>query len=772
MRSIERFILSTGAQDDTLIANHNNSGSGWSAFDGFDQLTLDLSAVSAAVIVSYGFADVIGQKGLLATITWNGETFHASYIEALTLIGGSAGDSLTGHNEADVLEGRGGNDTLLGQAGADTLNGGDGGDIMAGGLGNDTYVVDNASDALNENSGEGADTVQSSINWALGANFENLTLLSAASGTGNAGANIITGSAADDTLSGLEGNDTLNGADGADTLVGGLGVDTINGGAGNDVIDWVFGDGNGVIDGGADSDTFNATGNPSSNILRANYNGALLIAAAGNTLASVETVNAAMGGGGDLLEYVAASSAVTVNLATLAASGFASISGIRDVTGGGGGDNLTGDSAINKLDGGDGNDVLAGLDGNDQLKGGAGSDTFFGGLGSDNVDGEAGDDLFFWVWGDGNDVVDGGADVDTVTFAGTAGSNLFKVGHDGAKLTGIMSNPLANVENVIANTGGGGDWLMYMQTAGAISVNLAAGTASGFASISGVSHVLGGTGDDALTGNDVFNKLEGGDGADTLSGGADNDLLKGGAGNDTLNGGLGTDTISGGDGNDAIVWAWGDGPDAMNGGAGNDSATFTGDGAANLLKVVWNGTALTHAMSGSLTGVENVHADGGGGGDWLIYNGAAGASANLTTLTASGFASIANFVHLQGGAGADSLTGDGANNKFIGGDGDDAITGLGGNDTITGGLGNDTFVYAAGAGNDAIADFDANAAGGQDVLDIAGFGITALDFGARVTIFDAGANTIVTIDGSVIITLNGVDGNGDNVITAADFLLA
>jgi len=461
-----------------------------------------------------------------------------------------------------------------------------------------------------------------------------------------------------------------------------------------------------------------------------------------------------------------------VNLGTGAASGFASLSGIRDVTGGGGNDNLTGDGADNKLSGGDGDDALSGAGGVDQLFGGAGADAFYGGLGNDNVKGEAGDDQVFWVWGDGNDVVDGGADNDTVTFTGTAGSNLFKVGWDGAKLTGVMSNPLANVENVVANTGGGGDWLMYMQTVGGISVNLVAGTASGFASISGVSHVLGGTGNDALTGNDAFNKLEGGDGDDALVAGDGADQLKGGAGNDALSGGLGIDTITGGDGDDAILWAWGDGPDAMDGGANTDSATFTGNGVANLFKVGWNGSVLTDVMSGSLASIEQVHADGGGGGDWLIYQGTAGATANLTTLTASGFASIANFANLQGGAGADVLTGDGAANKIIGGDGADTIAGGGANDTLTGGLGNDTFVYAPGAGTDSIADFDADAAGGQDLLDITGFGVTALDFGARVFIFDAGASTIVTIDGSVVITLAGVDGNGDNVITSADFLLS
>ncbi len=337
-----------------------------------------------------------------------------------------------------------------------------------------------------------------------------------------------------------------------------------------------------------------------------------------------------------------------------------------------------------------------------------------------------------------------------------------------------MGNPLLNVEAVNVDTGGGGDWLMYVATSANVTVNFnGALSATGLASILGVSHVQGGSGNDAVTGDDAFNKLMGGDGDDVLSGRAANDVLTGGNGDDTLSGDVGTDTISAGAGDDTILWAWGDGTDSIDGGADTDSATFAGNASSNLIKATWNGSVLTNVLNNALSSVEAVHADGGGGADWLIYAGTtADVTVNLATASASGFASIANFMHVQGGDGDDSLTGDGGVNKIIGGDGEDTIRGGGEDDTLTGGQGEDVFVYAFGDDDDRILDFDADVAGGQDLLDVTSFGITAADFGARVSIIDAGANTIVVIDGSVSILLNGVTGDGDNVITDTDFLLA
>jgi serralysin len=133
-------------------------------------------------------------------------------------IGGSGADTIFGNEVANVLTGNAGDDALNGLAGDDTLIGGIGADSMAGGIGNDGYDVDQSGDSVTEAAGEGTDTVNSSISYALGANLENLTLTgTAANGTGNELANIITGNAS------------------ANVLDGGLGADSMIGGGGNDL---------------------------------------------------------------------------------------------------------------------------------------------------------------------------------------------------------------------------------------------------------------------------------------------------------------------------------------------------------------------------------------------------------------------------------------------------------------------------------------------------------------------------------------------------------
>jgi len=294
----------------------------------------------------------------------NGYTLGLN-IENLTLTGvgnisgngNDVGNVITGNAGNNVLSGNGGNDTLVGNAGNDTLNGGTGADTMTGGIGNDTYVVDNVSDVVIENSGEGVDVVQSTLNtYTLGSEVENLTFTGAGNftGTGNTLANTITGGAGNDGLSGGAGNDLLNGGGGDDTLSGGQGNDTLTGGAGSDTVSCTDETDSMIIDLGTNS-----------------------------------------------VRRGSAVSAVEDTLAT-----------IENATGGSGNDAITGNNAANTLKGGGGIDAILGGGGNDIIIGEGGDDLMNGGAGADN---------FVFDAGFGHDTITGfgdtGTDQDTLDFS-------------------------------------------------------------------------------------------------------------------------------------------------------------------------------------------------------------------------------------------------------------------------------------------------------------------------------------------------------------------
>lgn len=184
-------------------------------------------------------SDVVDETGgggtdlIKSSVTYdlsNG-SFVIGTVENLTLTGSSAING-TGNASDNMLTGNSGNNTLTGNNGNDTLDGGAGNDTLVGGAGNDTYVVDSASDVVTEAASGGTDLVQSSVNWTLGTEVENLTLTgSAATATGNTLANTIVGNDSANTLSGKEANDTLTGGAGADIfgfqVLTSAGVDSI-----------------------------------------------------------------------------------------------------------------------------------------------------------------------------------------------------------------------------------------------------------------------------------------------------------------------------------------------------------------------------------------------------------------------------------------------------------------------------------------------------------------------------------------------------------------
>jgi Ca2+-binding RTX toxin-like protein len=128
------------------------------------------------------------------------------------------------------IEGSGGNDSIVGSSAANILIGGDGDDVlngaggadrMEGGQGNDVFKVDNAGDLVVELAFGGADTVATTISYALTANVENLQ-------AANIGGNdplSLTGNALNNYIWGTQGNNVLNGAGGADFMLGYAGDD-------------------------------------------------------------------------------------------------------------------------------------------------------------------------------------------------------------------------------------------------------------------------------------------------------------------------------------------------------------------------------------------------------------------------------------------------------------------------------------------------------------------------------------------------------------------
>ena len=208
------------------------------------------------------------------------------------LYGGPGNDSLDGGQDVNELYGGLGNDylnngefsdgnVLYGEEGDDIFDGIHGTDKLIGGTGNDTYITflfgseDNlitdqftnkiAKFNIIEYLNEGTDTVESSFDYKLGDNLENLVLTGSrgTNGIGNALDNRIEGNVGHNFLLGDDGNDHLLGYGDYDILVGGVGNDTLEGGAGNDFLnggsgnDFLNGDaGNNTLTGDAGADTF------------------------------------------------------------------------------------------------------------------------------------------------------------------------------------------------------------------------------------------------------------------------------------------------------------------------------------------------------------------------------------------------------------------------------------------------------------------------------------------------------------------------------------
>lgn len=467
----------------------------------------------------------------------------ANNVENLTLSGNQAIDG-DGNNQ---------NNLINGNSAANHINGGAGIDTLIGGLGDDIYTVDNADDVVTELTGEGNDTVTTSVTYALAANIESLNL------TGNAAIN-AKGNAGNNQLTGNNAANKLDGGNGADTLQGGLGDDNYivdNAGdnvieqnnAGNDTvtssISYSLGNNveNLILVG---TQGLSGTGNAANNAIQGNdanntIDGGLgadtMTGAKGNDSYVVDNIAdvviEAAGGGSDTVNS-SVSYTLSANVENLLLTGTAAL-------------NATGNQASNKLTG---NSAA------NQLNGGAGVDTMTGGDGNDSYTVDNSNDVIVETATGGTDTVNSSvtyslsANVEQLALTGSADSNA--TGNSSANI--ITGNNGNNVLNGVTGAdtlsgGNGNDSYVVDNTGDSVVESNNEGTDSVSSTISYSlaanleNLTLLGTQTLNGFGNGLNNALKGNNAANLLNGGAGNDTLKGSDGADTLIGAGGKDTV-------------------------------------------------------------------------------------------------------------------------------------------------------------------------------------------------------------------------------------
>ncbi len=315
-------------------------------------------------------------------------------------------------------------------------------------------------------------------------------------------------------------------------------------------------------------------------------------------------------------------------------------------------------------------------------------------------------------------VQDGRGGTDQINVTNGSGARVEIHGTDNNdNITGSGRNErfILGEGNDTLDAGNGWDALRYDRSnVGAVTVNLATGTATGTWNGNVFTHTISNVEEVRGSRND----------SDSITGDGNNNWFRGHGGDDTLNGGGGNDTLVGEDGDDVL-----------NGGAGADVAEFWINRAdATITQVGGNVTVVSSLGTDVLTGVETLRFN-----DQDVIINASGATAGPDTLT--------------GTAGDDSIDGLGGNDSISGLGGNDDLRGSGGNDTLLGGNGRDTL--RGGEGNDLLNPGDNDQ--DWDLLE-PGAGNDTVDFGQMQ--LGGGGIYHWSLTAGIVATINGNSNTG------------
>ncbi|MBM1631203.1 tandem-95 repeat protein [Sulfitobacter mediterraneus] len=486
-----------------------------------------------------------------------------------TLDGRGGNDIVQGLDSADLLLGSAGNDLLQGQGGDDRLIGGLGRDRFIGGMGDDTFIIDDSTEIITEADGEGEDTAESSVDFALPDHVETLVLTGTdgTTGTGNDAANTIIGSDAANVLVGKAGRDTLDGGLGADTLLGGADGDVY---LINETIDLIFGE---AEDGGFDAVYATVDYTLPDNVeLLAVANGASVHAIGNDGVNEFYTglrlldgnSNPTDGTGGSTFDGKAGADILVLGHDFEGSTFDFDDEGYLTITF----DELT--NRATNIEKFDFTDQFLTLD--DLIT------TVFAPTGSVIVPGVEGDVIF------GIDMSDASNGAQFVHVASAPGANdviynfstAFGDNGAGTFLGHSFTDPATSQVEVLAVVPGDAPSAAQFYLSGIfrpLDVMTEANWTYYQVAVFG--------GEDNLSGTHLGDTLRGFEGDDTLFGDGGNDLIKGDGGDDSISGGQGDDTLFGGAGEDTLVGGNGVFNDFYNGGEGDDTH-FGGNGVNTI----------------------------------------------------------------------------------------------------------------------------------------------------------------------------------------------
>jgi CSLREA domain-containing protein len=481
----------------------------------------------------------------------------------------------------------------------------------------------------------------------------------------------------------------------ASTIIGTGTGETINGTSGPDVI--VAGGGADIVNGGDGADAI--CGGDGNDTIRTGQ-GADSDAAFGEgetDTASFDDLSAGL---------------TSANLATGTTSGtdsgVDSMTGFENLTGTpfddqSGSTGLTGNAGQNTIDGGDGNDIVQGLADNDTLIGGGGSEDTATWISLGPVTANLTDGTATGV--QGSDTLSGFENLTgssgTDTLVGNASANDLNGFSDNDVMDGRGNN------DFLTGGPGSGDTASFSGLPGPVSATLNVGA-------------LSATGQGNDSGNTIEN-LTGSPDGDTLTGDGLANTLNGTGGDDTLADGVTTianpDTYAGGDGTDRVSYAARTTPTAdvtvnLNGTADNGGEGGENDDLGADVEGAIGGAGQDNLIgddqANPLSGGDNEDVlDGRGAADAIAGDGDFDAAtylnlpgpvtANLATGLASGAQgadSLSSLENLVGSPNGDTLTGNATGNVLFGGTGDDTLDGRESQDNLEGGNDTDTASFA------------------------------------------------------------------------------